>query len=77
VPKWSKDAKEFEVKVYYNVKKGSQIRVPKPVLDKFSNPTKIKFVVDGKSVKILPVKSTLEQAKESLKRKRGRNASYR
>lgn len=55
MPKWSKDAKEFEVNVHYNEDKGSQVRVPKPILEKMANPDKVKFVINGKTIKIIPV----------------------
>lgn len=57
MPKWSKDATEFTVNVHYDEEKGSQVRIPKPVLEKIGNPDKITFVIDGKDVKISPTKS--------------------
>ena len=54
MPKWSKDAKEFEVNVHYNDAKGTQIRIPKPLLEKMKNPDKVKFVINGKTIKIIP-----------------------
>jgi hypothetical protein len=45
MPKWKEDAKEFSVSVTYNEEKGSQIRVPKPILEKLGNPERIKFVI--------------------------------
>ena len=53
MPKWSKDATEFEVNVHYNKEKGSQIRLPKPILDKMNNPEKVTFVINGKTVKVV------------------------
>jgi hypothetical protein len=55
MPKWNKDATEFEVNVHYNKEKGSQVRIPKPILDKMENPDKVKFVINGKTVKIIRV----------------------
>jgi hypothetical protein len=66
VPKWSKDAKEFQVKIHYDKEKGSQIRVPKPILDKMDNPDELKFVIDGKLVRVLPIKTELQEAFRSV-----------
>lgn len=57
MPKWSKDATEFEVSVHYDEEKGSQVRIPKPILEKIGNPEKITFVISGKDVKITTSKS--------------------
>ena len=62
MPKWSKDAKEFEVKIHYDDEKGSQIRVPKPILEKMDSPETITFVIDGKNIKI---KTDLKRAVHS------------
>ncbi len=62
MPKWKEDAKEFSVSVTYNDEKGSQIRVPKPILEKLGNPKKIRFVI-GKNDKI-GVESLIEEARE-------------
>jgi hypothetical protein len=69
VPKWSKDEKEFMVSVHYNKEKGTVVRIPKPILEKMDNPPKVKFVVSGESVKVVPV-SEIEQAREAMKNKR-------
>ena len=68
MPKWSKDAKEFEVNVHYNKEKGSQIRLPKPILDKMENPEKVKFVINGNTVKIVPTETTKTKVKVKVKR---------
>jgi len=52
VPKWSKDAKEFSVHVHYDNKKGSQVRVPKPILELLHDPQTIRFVIKGKHVEV-------------------------
>jgi len=54
VPKWRKNAKEFEVKVDYDEEKGSRIRVPKPLLGKMGNPDKIKFVIKKNKIELEP-----------------------
>jgi len=45
MPKWKSNAAEFIVSVTYNEEKGSQIRVPKPLLERMGNPSKLKFVI--------------------------------
>lgn len=54
MPRWSKDAKEFEVNVHYSDDKGTQIRLPKPLLSKLGRPEKVKFVIKGKTIRIIP-----------------------
>ena len=58
MPKWNKDAKEFEVSIHYDNAKGSQIRIPKPILEKIGNPDKVKFIINGKNVTVIPSKKT-------------------
>lgn len=67
MPKWSKDAKEFEVKIHYDNEKGSQIRVPKPILEKMDNPETMTFVIDGKNIRIKP---DLELARQDMQKKK-------
>lgn len=52
MPKWKKDAKEFEVNVHYSDDKGTQIRIPKPLLGKMGNPDKIKFVIKKDKIEV-------------------------
>jgi hypothetical protein len=59
VPKWSKDAKEFEVSVSYNDEKGSQVRLPKPILAKLGNPERVRFVMKDGKVEVKAAKSDL------------------
>ena len=63
MPKWNKDAKEFTVNVHHSDDKGTQIRIPKPILEKMNNPDKVTFVIDGKNVKIIPTKMSFEDKK--------------
>ncbi|HJU14425.1 MAG TPA: hypothetical protein VJ792_08230 [Candidatus Nitrosotalea sp.] len=58
MPKWSKDATEFTVNVHYDEEKGSQVRIPKPLLEKMGNPDKITFLTEGKDVRIVPQKQS-------------------
>jgi hypothetical protein len=52
MPKWKKDATEFEVGVNYNEVRGAQSSIPKPIIDTLGHPDKIKFVVKGKHVEL-------------------------
>lgn len=52
--KWDSSAKEFEVTIRQDKKKlTNTTTVPKPILDFLNNPEKIKFVIDGKVVKVV------------------------
>lgn len=53
MPKWAKDAKEFTVNIHYSDEKGSQIRVPKPILSKLGNPEKLKFVIKNNKIEVV------------------------
>jgi hypothetical protein len=63
MPKWNKDAKEFAVNVHYSEDKGTQVRIPKPILEKMGKPKRVSFVVDGKNIRIRP---ELEEAVRDL-----------
>jgi hypothetical protein len=52
MPKWKKDAKEFEVGVSFNEVRGAQSSIPKPVWDILGNPDTIKFVLKGKKIEV-------------------------
>ena len=52
MPKWKKDATEFEVGVNYNEVRGAQSSIPKPVIEVLGNPDTIKFVMNGKKVEL-------------------------
>lgn len=45
MPKWKKDAKEFEVGVNYAEGRGYSSSIPKPIIDILENPKRIKFVI--------------------------------
>jgi hypothetical protein len=66
MPKWKKDAKEFEVGVNYVDKRGYSSSIPKPVIEILGNPETIKFVVDekDKSVTVEPGKPSFQQHEE-------------
>jgi hypothetical protein len=52
MPKWKKDATEFEVGVSYNDVRGAQSSIPKPIWDILGHPETIKFVLKGKKVEV-------------------------
>lgn len=72
MPKWKADATEFSVNVTYNEEKGSQIRVPKPILEKIGNPEKLKFIIDknGKIILEAEIAQLVEKyrTKEKIKK---------
>jgi hypothetical protein len=43
VPKWKKDATEFEVGVNYSELRGAQSSIPKPIVDALGRPKTVKF----------------------------------
>ena len=55
MPKWKKDAKEFTVSVNYNELRGYQSSIPKPIMEALGEPTSIKFQINGKNVRIIPI----------------------
>ena len=55
--RWRKDETEFEVGVYYNEEKGSSIKIPKPILEKMDHPDKLKFIINGRNVTVVPSKN--------------------
>lgn len=54
MPKWKKNAKEFTVSINFNESRGYQSSIPKPVIELLGDPDKIRFVIDGKKVTIIP-----------------------
>lgn len=60
MPKWKKDATEFEVGVNYHEVRGAQSSIPKPVIDALGHPDKIKFIVKNKRVEIEPCEAKTE-----------------
>ena len=52
MPKWKKDATEFEVGVSFNEVRGAQSSIPKPIWDVLGHPDTIKFVMKGKKIEI-------------------------
>lgn len=72
LPKWKSNATEFSVNITYNSEKGSQIRVPKPILEKIGNPEKLKFVIDknGKIILEPEIVQLVEKYKAKEKSKK-------
>ncbi|AIC16747.1 hypothetical protein [Nitrososphaera viennensis] len=52
MPKWKKDATEFEVGVNFSEGRGAQSSIPKPVYDALGQPETIKFIVKNKHIEI-------------------------
>lgn len=50
--RWSKDETKFTVSINYDEKKGSVIRIPKPILAKLGKPKMITFVIEQGEIKI-------------------------
>jgi len=80
MPKWKQDETEFTVSVNYNENRGYQSSIPKPIIDHLNNPRKITFVIDKKTVKIVPfvetessfIENTLEHTLKLSSSKRGK-----
>lgn len=68
MPKWKKDAKEFEVGINYVEKRGYSSSIPKPVVELLGNPETIKFVIneEDKSVIVKSGKPLLQQQKKPI-----------
>ena len=45
MPKWKKDAKEFEVSINYVDKRGYSSSIPRPVIEILGSPETIKFII--------------------------------
>lgn len=52
MPKWKKDAKEFTVSINYNKNRGYQSSIPKPIIEALGDPNTLKFIIQGKVIKI-------------------------
>ncbi len=52
MPKWSKDAKEFEVAVNYTDHSGYQTIVPRPVMEKLGESKRIRFIIRDSKVEV-------------------------
>jgi hypothetical protein len=52
LPKWKKDATEFEVSVTHHEHRGYQAYLPKPIMEKLGDPKAIKFVIKGKKIEL-------------------------
>lgn len=52
VPKWKKDATEFEVSVTHHDHRGYQAYLPKPIMEILGDPETIKFILKGKKIEV-------------------------
>lgn len=52
MPRWSKNETEFKVSVNQDERRGYQSTIPKPIMKLLGFPKQIKFVIEGKSIKI-------------------------
>lgn len=50
--RWQENETKFQVTINYNLKKGSIIRVPKPILQRLGNPDTITFLIEGNKIRI-------------------------
>ena len=67
MPKWKKDAKEFEVSINYVDKRGYSSSIPRPIIEILGNPETIKFIIQegDKSVIVKSGKPLLQRHEES------------
>jgi hypothetical protein len=54
MPKWKKDATEFEVSVTHHEHRGYQAYPRKPIMEILGDPETIKFVLKGKKIELEP-----------------------
>jgi hypothetical protein len=50
MPRWKKDETRFQVSISSNETRGYQATIPKPIVERLSNPHRITFVVKGKRI---------------------------
>ena len=54
MPRWKEGTKEFTVAVSQDDTRGNQCNIPAPVMRLLGDPMKVKFVVEGKRIEIVP-----------------------
>jgi hypothetical protein len=65
MPKWKKDAKEFEVGVNFVEKRGYSSSIPKPIMEILGNPDSIKFVINkGNKIELVAGKRSIDYIKK-------------
>ena len=52
MPKWQKDQKEYIVGISYDERRGTQVYIPKPIIEMLRNPVSMKFVIRGKKIEM-------------------------
>lgn len=64
MPKWKKDAREFEVGVNFVERRGYSSSIPKPIMEILGNPNSIKFVIDkSNKIELLAGKKSITNIK--------------
>ncbi len=53
--RWKEGSKEFTVVVNRDDARGNQCNIPAPLMRLIGDPVKVKFVVEGKRIEIVPV----------------------
>jgi hypothetical protein len=65
MPKWRKDAKEFEVGVNFVERRGYSSSIPKPIIEILGNPDSIKFVISkGNKIELVAGKRLTSNIKK-------------
>jgi hypothetical protein len=59
MPKWKKDAKEFEVGANFNERRGWQSSIPKPIMEALgvsedNDSVRVRFVIRGRRIELEP-----------------------
>ncbi len=52
--RWKKGERVFPVRVSFNPRRGHQVNVPRPLMERFGNPEAITFRLSGKKVVVEP-----------------------
>jgi len=65
MPKWKKNAKEFEVGVNYVENRGYSSSIPKPIIEILGNPNSIKYVINkGNKIELAAGKRSTSNIKK-------------
>ena len=50
--RWKRDAKDFVVSINFHPTRGSQATIPRPLMERFDNPPRLRFRVRGSHVEV-------------------------